>query len=88
MKPEMNRPVPAVTMCIMKTYQVIAFLATATLMFGACAGSAEGDTDMIAIGEKFVEFELPAHDGTSVSSRDLEGRPYLLFFYPKADTPG
>ena len=75
-------------MCIMKTYQVMAFLAAATLIFGASVGSAEGDTDMIAIGEKFVEFELPAHDGTSVRSRDLEGRPYLLFFYPKADTPG
>jgi len=75
-------------MCIMKTYQVIAFLAAATLIFGASAGSAEGDTDMIAIGEKFVEFELPAHDGSTVKSTDLMGHPYLLFFYPRADTPG
>ncbi len=84
----MNRPVFTVILCMMKTYRVIAFLAAATLIFGASVGSAEGDTDMIAVGERFVEFELPAHDGTSVLSRDLEGRPYLLFFYPKADTPG
>ena len=50
--------------------------------------AAEGENDMIAVGEPFVEFELQAHDGTVVRSVDLEGRPYLLFFYPKADTPG
>ena len=43
---------------------------------------------MIPVGEAFVEFELEAHDGTTVSSSDLEGRPYLLFFYPKAFTAG
>ena len=32
--------------------------------------------------------ELEAHDGTLVSSADFRGRPYLLFFYPKASTPG
>jgi peroxiredoxin Q/BCP len=43
---------------------------------------------MIAVGESFVDFELDAHDGTRVSRSDLEGRTFLLFFYPKADTPG
>lgn len=43
---------------------------------------------MIAAGDAFAEFELPAHDGTTVSSADLKGSPYLLFFYPKAGTPG
>ena len=43
---------------------------------------------MIATGKPFVAFELEAHDGSTVSSTDLAGRPYLLFFYPKADTPG
>jgi cytochrome oxidase Cu insertion factor (SCO1/SenC/PrrC family) len=54
----------------------------------ASTGQAEGAEKMIAVGQPFVEFELRAHDGTSVSSADLDGRPYLLFFYPKADTPG
>jgi cytochrome oxidase Cu insertion factor (SCO1/SenC/PrrC family) len=49
---------------------------------------AEGDGEMIPVGEPFVDFDLPAHDGTVVRSADLEGRPFLLFFYPKADTPG
>ena len=43
---------------------------------------------MIPVGEPFVDFELEAQDGTTVSSADLEGRPFLLFFYPKASTPG
>jgi len=51
-------------------------------------GHAEGDEEMISVGENFVDFLLEAHDGTTVTSSDLDGRPFLLFFYPKADTPG
>ena len=43
---------------------------------------------MIAVGERFVEFTLDAHDGTTVSSTDLVGRPFLLFFYLMARTAG
>ena len=84
----MYRPALPVTLSIMKTSRLIAFLAAVTLICGGAVGSAEGDTDMIAVGEDFVEFELPAHDGSTVKSTDLMGHPYLLFFYPKADTPG
>ncbi len=77
-----------VTPNIMKNHRSIFILAAAVLILGVCAGSAEGDTDMIAVGQDFVEFNLPAHDGTTVDSEDLKGKPYLLFFYPKADTPG
>ena len=43
---------------------------------------------MLREDEKMVDFELPAHDGSTVRSADLEGNVYLLYFYPKADTPG
>jgi peroxiredoxin Q/BCP len=43
---------------------------------------------MLQPGDIMADFELDAHDGTTVRSRDLEGTPYLLFFYPKAATPG
>jgi len=33
-------------------------------------------------------FTLPATGGRSVSSTALKGKPYVLYFYPKADTPG
>jgi peroxiredoxin Q/BCP len=31
---------------------------------------------------------MEASGGRKVSSKDLKGKPYLLYFYPKADTPG
>ena len=67
---------------------VIALIVLPGLLLTAVTDRAEGATKMIAVGEPFVEFELEAHDGTRVSSADLEGRPFLLFFYPKASTPG
>jgi len=57
------------------------------MLMSAAIGYAGGG-EMIPVGEPFVDFELEAQDGTTVSSTDLEGRPFLLFFYPKASTPG
>ena len=39
-------------------------------------------------GSKAPAFELPDQDGKPVSSQDLAGKAYVLWFYPKADTPG
>ncbi|HXA24452.1 MAG TPA: thioredoxin-dependent thiol peroxidase [Acetobacteraceae bacterium] len=39
-------------------------------------------------GAAAPDFELPASGGRTVSSKALHGRPYVLYFYPKADTPG
>ncbi|UFN51452.1 thioredoxin-dependent thiol peroxidase [Roseomonas sp. OT10] len=33
-------------------------------------------------------FAMPASGGREVSSEALRGTPYILYFYPKADTPG
>jgi peroxiredoxin Q/BCP len=33
-------------------------------------------------------WSMPASGGRTVSSAALKGKPYLLYFYPKADTPG
>ena len=33
-------------------------------------------------------FELQASGGRVVRSAALKGKPYILYFYPKADTPG
>ncbi len=43
---------------------------------------------MIKAGNNFPSFNLRAHDGSTVSSSELEGGYYLVYFYPKADTPG
>jgi peroxiredoxin Q/BCP len=42
----------------------------------------------IGEGAKAPRFDLEAQDGTRVRSQDLGGTAYVLFFYPKADTPG
>ena len=43
---------------------------------------------MIEVGEKAPQFTLPNQDGEEVSLDDLAGRTVVLYFYPKADTPG
>src|SRR5580658_5081166 len=41
------------------------------------------------IGELVPDFELPSHDGSFVKlSAELEKGPVVLFFYPRAMTPG
>lgn len=39
-------------------------------------------------GKTAPAFKLAASGGRSVSSAALKGKPYLLYFYPKADTSG
>jgi peroxiredoxin Q/BCP len=43
---------------------------------------------MIETGEQAPDFELPDQDGSPVRLSALRGRPVVLYFYPKADTPG
>lgn len=39
-------------------------------------------------GDEAPPFELVSDDGTTVRSADLAGSRYVLYFYPKDDTPG
>ena len=39
-------------------------------------------------GDPAPDFAMPASGGREVSLQALKGRPFLLYFYPKADTPG
>jgi peroxiredoxin Q/BCP len=43
---------------------------------------------MIETGTEAPDFELPDQDGNPVKLSDLRGRRVVLYFYPKADTPG
>ena len=44
--------------------------------------------DWIAAGSKAPDFTLVSHDGTKVKLSSLRGRPVVLYFYPRDDTPG
>jgi len=42
----------------------------------------------IVEGDAAPAFEMPASGGRTVSLAAQAGRPFVLYFYPKADTPG
>jgi peroxiredoxin Q/BCP len=43
---------------------------------------------VIEQGDAAPDFELPDQDGEPVALSSLRGRRIVLYFYPKADTPG
>ncbi|MBK9181295.1 MAG: thioredoxin-dependent thiol peroxidase [Acidimicrobiales bacterium] len=43
---------------------------------------------MLAVGDQAPSFSLPDQDGDTVSLEGFAGRKVLVYFYPKADTPG
>ena len=51
-------------------------------------GFCERGGPVLKEGDKAPGFTLPADDGSEVSLKDYKGRHVVLFFYPKASTPG
>ena len=43
---------------------------------------------MLKIGQKAPDFKLKTDSGGEHSLQDLVGRRVVIFFFPKADTPG
>ena len=43
---------------------------------------------LLKVGDKAPEFSLLNQDEELISSKKLEGQKYVLWFYPKASTPG
>tara|TARA_B100001013_G_scaffold334733_1_gene252624 strand:+ start:776 stop:907 length:132 start_codon:yes stop_codon:yes gene_type:complete len=43
---------------------------------------------MLDIGTKAPDFTLPDQNGDDVSLSDFSGRKIVLWFFPKASTPG
>ena len=43
---------------------------------------------MLTNGATAPAFTAPTHDGRSLTLADLKGHPVVLYFYPRADTPG
>lgn len=42
----------------------------------------------INVGDKIPAFATIDHEGIEIESEDLLGSPFVLYFYPKDDTPG
>jgi peroxiredoxin Q/BCP len=43
---------------------------------------------VIEEGKPAPDFELPTDSGETIKLSDLRGKPVVLYFYPKDDTPG
>lgn len=43
---------------------------------------------MLKVGDKAPGFSLPSDSGKQVKLSDFKGSNLVLYFFPKADTPG
>ena len=43
---------------------------------------------MLSVGDKAPDFSLLSDSGKALSLKDFRGQNLVLYFYPKADTPG
>ena len=59
-------------------------------LIGKIAQVVEGmkTVSTLSVGSQAPGFEVGAHDGSTVKLSDFAGKKVVLWFYPKADTPG
>ena len=43
---------------------------------------------MLEVGQKAPDFSLPDQNGNDVSLSDFSGKKVVLWYFPKASTPG
>jgi len=55
---------------------------------GLRAGAWQDPAMALSAGDRAPAFTLPDQDGEKVKLTDHKGRKVLVYFYPKADTPG
>lgn len=47
-----------------------------------------GGPAMLKVGDVAPDFDVKDHTGRRIKLSDLRGKKVVLWFYPKADTPG
>lgn len=67
---------------------MLARFVTAAVTVSICLFPGLASAKMLAAGEAVPAFELKDQEGRAVTSASLAGKRYLLWFYPKAQTPG
>ena len=43
---------------------------------------------MLKVGDESPDFSLPSDSGANVTLKNFKGHTLVLYFFPKADTPG
>lgn len=85
--------------CLWEAEESITFMQFSEAAWSVLAGSRETDSeeetrceltmaDWIEPGKRAPAFTLTADDGKKVRLADLKGKPVVLYFYPRDDTPG
>ena len=46
------------------------------------------NTELLNVGDQAPNFSLPNYSGETVSLNDFKGKNIILWFFPKANTPG
>ena len=46
------------------------------------------NTNLLSVGDTAPDFECTTHSGETVHLSDFQGQRLILWFFPKADTPG
>lgn len=54
----------------------------------ASSASPAPRTGLLAVGDPAPDVAATAHNGQAVRLRDFGGKPVVVYFYPKDDTPG
>jgi peroxiredoxin Q/BCP len=54
----------------------------------AAPGAHQGKEAMLKEGDKAPDFRVIGDNGEPVALSDYQGRNVVLYFYPKANTPG
>ena len=42
----------------------------------------------LKVGDQVPDFTVPDQDGNTISASDYKGKKWVVFFYPRANTPG
>lgn len=61
---------------------------TIALVVAFLSFSFTAEAALLNPGDRFPDWSLSDHTGQQLSSKDLAGKTYLLWYYPKAQTPG
>jgi peroxiredoxin Q/BCP len=67
---------------------LLAVTLTLTLAGAARAQDAAAVSSSVKVGDRAPDFSVQDHTGQTVKLADLKGKRVVLYFYPKADTPG
>jgi len=85
-----TRPRPVVGTTSESWWIGMGLTVSAPAPLAGCVPPPTPETTMSTIqeGSPAADFALENQDGTRLEAADLAGSPYVLWFYPKADTPG